>query len=258
MSDRTCVSCARELPPRRRRYCSDVCAKPPVRTCPQCGNEHVRLDAKGRRTIYCSAECRNANYATRRSSRDPAGGRVCSVVGCERKRVARGFCYLHWERAQRNYPLDAPVRGPARYVRWVDPCTVAGCKRKTFNTATGLCSMHYDRMRKTGDPGQAEPFTTPGAWRRDRHGYVSRRVNGVLEIQHRVIMSEHLGRPLEPWENVHHLNGVRHDNRIENLELWVKPQPCGQRPEDLAAWVVQHYPDLVEQAQRQYQLRLAI
>lgn len=59
--------------------------------------------------------------------------------------------------------------------------------------------------------------------------------NGLLH-EHVVVMSEILGRPLLEGENVHHKNGVRDDNRPENLELWVTKQPKGQRPEDLLEW----------------------
>jgi len=49
-------------------------------------------------------------------------------------------------------------------------------------------------------------------------------------------MEEYLCRKLEKDENVHHINGVRTDNRIENLELWNTSQPSGQRIADKVKW----------------------
>lgn len=91
----------------------------------------------------------------------------------------------------------------------------------------------------------------------DRSGYVHVNTGGqgerVGHLEHRLVMESIIGRPLVSTENVHHINGIRDDNRPENLELWIDHQPSGQRVSDMIEFAVQllkqYAPELLKESQ---------
>lgn len=91
--------------------------------------------------------------------------------------------------------------------------------------------------------GPDNPNWKGGRTRHKMHGYIRVKAPGHPRAssdnyvrEHQLVMESMLGRYLLPGENVHHRNGQKDDNRPENLELWVKSQPAGQRAVDLVAW----------------------
>lgn len=117
-------------------------------------------------------------------------------------------------------------------------CHIYQCDNKHYGR--GFCNTHYMQLWKRGLFGNyKKPAPKPkrlSKWKTDKHGYVKTSIDDKTVSQHRLVMAMMLDRELLPGEEVHHKNGVRDDNRPENLELWVVSQPKGQRPEDLLEW----------------------
>lgn len=115
-------------------------------------------------------------------------------------------------------------------------CAEFRCDR--WAVSKNHCDKHYREIKKYGRVRKpCEKRASPGSGHLDRTGYVRvSRKDGTQTFQHRLTMEDHLGRLLSPNENVHHINGIKHDNRLENLELWSKAQPSGQRIIDKISW----------------------
>lgn len=119
------------------------------------------------------------------------------------------------------------------------PCGFGPCDRESYGKQ-GLCEAHYQQRQRYGYT-ELRPLKDFWSTRRlHESGYVLLRVgargNTSWVYEHRAIMEKHLGRPMLDHETVHHLNGDRQDNRLENLELWSTKQPYGQRVEDKLAY----------------------
>ena len=173
-------------------------------------------------------------------------GRTCRYEGCHFEAETGGYCNGHYQRDRKGQPMEPPIRKFVK--RQTGPCPWPGCENE-IETA-GLCQLHYRRKIEGRD--MDAPRRAPRKSRAGIDRFVTK--DGYVEVkqpdhfgkslgrrrewfyEHRYVMEQYLERPLHKGENVHHINGDRSDNRVENLELWTSQQPAGQRVVELLNW----------------------
>lgn len=148
-------------------------------------------------------------------------------------------------------PCDDHVKpSGSRETMWLCSCD---CGKSTEvrtsslqNGNTKSCGCLGEKMRIEFGRSQEIAASIKSGWVKGKHinkdGYVvlpamrARSAGtGSTWFEHRLVMEQHLGRKLSSDETVHHKNGMRADNRLENLELWASRHVPGQRVDDLVS-----------------------
>lgn len=146
---------------------------------------------------------------------------TCRVEGCERLSVRKGYCNGHYRQMLKHGKITSKriaIRDTTR------KCIVDGCDSPYH--CKGYCERHYSQIRKHGKIISADRLLGPRVGKRKRDGYVY-----ILKKEHPnadkrgyvkrswLVWEGHTGHMVTPPEVIHHKNGIRDDDRFENLEL---------------------------------------
>lgn len=179
----------------------------------------------------------------------PQGKRFCSTT-----------CWYAFTKARRTIPCEVCKQPFERKTKAQRTCSVAcshALKRVDKTVTCRSCGKDFERPHgkvrifcsrscaQTGRNCTGRKRKPEGATVTHAGGYLLEKVGNQWVMQHRLVMEQFLGRKLLSRERVHHRNGKRDDNRVQNLEIWTlrgtnKKDPPGLRLRELLDQVIEH------------------
>lgn len=161
------------------------------------------------------------------SYRPKSSNKKCSINDCNNKYGAKGFCKKHYLKLWLYG--DPLYKGRVGKPRSTPERNCEKCGKSFYRSpsqGTRFCSRECSFGMWRGVKRGSKPLD--GRWRKERKGYIASTIGRKRIWQHRYIVEQAIGRPLEKHEIIHHINGIKHDNRIENLHITnLKEHPLG-------------------------------
>ena len=207
-----------------------------IKNCNTCDRRYRPTNGRQRHCPKCGRRggIKTCEVCTRRFKQKPnTSGRFCSVrcygKHCKLKRTANCVtCGKSFVRPANNPQQKCCSNECADDLRRKPKpnCARCGkpCKKRGRTYCSSSCSGKVVRPR--GGTAAIDTKSPAG------NGYIRIKTEHGWKMEHREVMEQVLSRSLEDHERVHHRNGVRDDNRPDNLELWKVKDPPGVRAAD--------------------------